>query len=183
MPWMLQCEKDTPGISQSCLQFQPFLWWQQSVTSVPRTSLNWSLWTQILPMNSWSDPRWTALWCVSEIWIATTSVIRNRTTDATGLQLDQPFNSRSHNDVIKWKHPPRYWPFVRGIHRSPVNSPHKGQWRGAFMLSLNCAWINRWVKKSWGWWFETLSRPLWRHCNALEEPWLGPNHKLRVVYK
>ena len=26
---------------------------------------------------------------------------------------------------------PRYWLFVRGIHRSPVNSPHKGQWRGA----------------------------------------------------
>ena len=24
---------------------------------------------------------------------------------------------------------PRYWPFVRGIHRSPVNSPHKDQWR------------------------------------------------------
>ena len=20
-------------------------------------------------------------------------------------------------------------------------------------------------KRSWGWWFETLSRPLWRHCN------------------
>ena len=30
-----------------------------------------------------------------------------------------------HDDVIKWKHFPRYWPFVRGIHRSPVNSPHK----------------------------------------------------------
>ena len=28
----------------------------------------------------------------------------------------------------------------------PVNSPHKGQWRGAFMFSLICAWINRWVK-------------------------------------
>ena len=39
----------------------------------------------------------------------------------------------------------RYWPFVRGIHRSPVNSPHKGQWRGALMLSLICAWINGWV--------------------------------------
>ena len=37
------------------------------------------------------------------------------------------------------------WPFVRGIHRSPVNSPHKGQWRGALMFSLICAWINRWV--------------------------------------
>ena len=26
-----------------------------------------------------------------------------------------------HDDVIKWKHFQRYWPFVRGIHRSPVN--------------------------------------------------------------
>ena len=51
----------------------------------------------------------------------------------------------SHDDVIKWKQLPRYWPFVRGIHRSPVNSPHKGQWRGALMLSLTCAWINGWV--------------------------------------
>ena len=30
-------------------------------------------------------------------------------------------------------------------HRSPVNSPHKSQWRGAFMFSLICAWINRLV--------------------------------------
>ena len=50
-----------------------------------------------------------------------------------------------HDGVIKWKHFPRYWPFVRGIHRSPVNSPHKGQWRGALMLSLIYAWINDWV--------------------------------------
>ena len=40
---------------------------------------------------------------------------------------------------------PRYWPFVRGIHRSPVNSSHKSQWRGALMLSLIYAWINGWV--------------------------------------
>ena len=33
----------------------------------------------------------------------------------------------AHNDVIKWKHFPRNWPFVRGIHRPPVNSPRKGQ--------------------------------------------------------
>ena len=32
-----------------------------------------------------------------------------------------------HDDVIKWKHFPRNWPFVREIHRSPVNFPHKGQ--------------------------------------------------------
>ena len=50
-----------------------------------------------------------------------------------------------HDNVIKWKHFPRYWPFVRGIHRSPVNSPHKGQWRGALVFSLICVWINGWV--------------------------------------
>ena len=33
----------------------------------------------------------------------------------------------------------------RGIHRSPVNSPHKGQWRRAMMFSLICAWINGWL--------------------------------------
>ena len=52
---------------------------------------------------------------------------------------------RGHDDVIKWKHFPRYWPFVRGIHRSPGNSPHKGQWRGALVFSLIGGWINGWV--------------------------------------
>ena len=50
-----------------------------------------------------------------------------------------------HDDVIKWKHFPRNWPFVRGIHWSPVNPPHKGQCRGALMFSLICVWINGWV--------------------------------------
>ena len=53
-----------------------------------------------------------------------------------------------HHDVIKWEHVPRYWQFLRGIHRSPVNSPHKGQWRGALMFSLICAWINGWLNNS-----------------------------------
>ena len=34
--------------------------------------------------------------------------------------------SIKHDDVIKWKYFPRYWSFVRGIHRWPMNSPHKG---------------------------------------------------------
>ena len=50
----------------------------------------------------------------------------------------------SHDDVIKWKHFLHYWPFVRGIHRSPVNSPHKGQWRESLMFTLICARINCW---------------------------------------
>ena len=48
-------------------------------------------------------------------------------------------------DVMKSKHFQRHWPFVRGIHRSPVNSPHKGQWRGALVISLMCAWTNGWI--------------------------------------
>ena len=50
----------------------------------------------------------------------------------------------SHDDIIKWKHFLRYWPFVWGIHRSPVNL-HKGQRLGALMFSLICAWLNGWV--------------------------------------
>ena len=69
--------------------------------------------------------------------------------------------------MIAWWHFPRYWSFVRGIHRSPMNSPHKGHWRGALMFSLISVWIYGWVKQSWGWWFETPLRSLWRHCNEV----------------
>ena len=50
-----------------------------------------------------------------------------------------------HDDVIKWKHFPHYWPFVWGIHQSRVNSPHKGQWRGTSMFSLIYSSTNDWV--------------------------------------
>ena len=45
----------------------------------------------------------------------------------------------SNGNIFRFTH------FVRGIHRSPVNFPHKGQWRGALMFSLICAWANGWV--------------------------------------
>ena len=74
----------------------------------------------------------------------------------------------SHDDVIKWKHFPDNWLFVRGIHRSPVNSPHKDQWRRALMFSLICAWIDSWVKNRKA---GDLRRPLWRHCNEYLTHW------------
>ena len=55
------------------------------------------------------------------------------------------WHDSSRDDVIKWKYFPRYWSFLRWIHRSLVNSPHKGKWRGALMFSLFCVWINGWV--------------------------------------
>ena len=80
--------------------------------------------------------------------------IFNRTTHTQincGTGCDGSSNSMQyipssfHDDVIKWKHFTCYWPFVRGIHRSPVNSPYKGQWRGALVFSLICAWMRSWV--------------------------------------
>ena len=40
---------------------------------------------------------------------------------------------------------PRYWSFVRGIHRSPVDSPHKGQSRVALIFSFMCAGKYGWA--------------------------------------
>ena len=80
--------------------------------------------------------------CGSNAW----SVQRIQLSDEFYWTEDQKYYTWLFcDDVIKWKHFPRYWPFVRGIHWSPVNSPHKGQWRGALMFSLICAWINHWV--------------------------------------
>ena len=69
----------------------------------------------------------------------------------------------AHDHISKWKYFPRYWPFVKGIHRWPVYSPHKGQWRVAlmFVLRLN----KRLSKHSRRRRFETPTPALWRHCN------------------
>ena len=64
----------------------------------------------------------------------------------------KPFTTGTFHSQVRSSshhHFPRYWPFVRGIHRSPVDSPHKGQWHGALM------WRRRW--------FETPSCSLWHH--------------------
>ena len=57
-------------------------------------------------------------------------------------------------DTKWWRHQmetfPCYWPFVRGIHRWPVDSSHKGPWRRALMFSFICAWMNGWVNNREG---------------------------------
>ena len=62
----------------------------------------------------------------------------------------------SYDDVIKWKHFPRY---------EPPQRPVKQSFDVFFDPRLN----KRLNKQSWGWWFETPSRPLWRHCNVVNE--------------
>ena len=53
-----------------------------------------------------------------------------------------------HDDVIKWKHFPRYWPFVREIHRGPGSFPHKGHWRRALMFFFDLDLNKRLSKQS-----------------------------------
>ena len=56
-----------------------------------------------------------------------------------------PLAANTHNGVIKWKHFPHYWPFVQGIHQSPVNFPHKVQRHGISMFLWSALWINGWI--------------------------------------
>ena len=67
-----------------------------------------------------------------------------------------------------------YWPFVQGIHRSPVNSPHKGQWRGALMFSLICTWINGWVNNR-------EAGDLGRHCAHYDITVMGHSFACDVI--
>ena len=76
-----------------------------------------------------------------------------------------------HDDVIKWKHFLHHWPFVRGIHWPPVNSPHKRPVTRSLDVFFDLSLNKRLSKQSWGWWFETQLRPLWRHCNVIYLWW------------
>ena len=123
--------------------------WQvskQSTRCYIRTENQWR--------KSWhhDSSRWELSWCqlcrhwqhyCLSLWqSALAPVTTNRDSAMTTYCI---YFCQAHDDVIKWKLFPRYWPFVWEIHRSPVNSPHKGQWRGALMFTLICARINGWV--------------------------------------
>ena len=96
----------------------------------------WSLTTpHSLHYVSYGDP----------LWVFVTKMHSYNWTTLYGILLILKICFSKDDDFIKWKHFLRYWPFVQGIHRSPVNSPHKGQWHGTLLFSLIRAWINVWV--------------------------------------
>ena len=72
-----------------------------------------------------------------------------------------------HDDVIKWKHFPRYWTlceeFISVTSEFPAQRPVTRSFDVFFDLRLN----KRLSKQSRCWWFEMPLRPLWRHCNEL----------------
>ena len=88
------------------------------------------------------------------------------------LRLPGDHDYTLHDNVIKWKHFPRYWPFVRGTHRSPVNSPHKGQWHGALIFFLICTWTNDWANNR-------DAGDLRRHCADYDVTTMHYHNKIR----
>ena len=78
-------------------------------------------------------------------------------------------NSGQHSSISWWRHQMETFSALlaiyAGIHRSPVISPHKGQWCGALMFS-DLRPNKQLSKQWWGWWFQTSSYPLWRHRNV-----------------
>ena len=75
-----------------------------------------------------------------------------------------------HDDVIKWDHFPRYWPFVlefTGPGEFPAQWPVTRSSDVFFDLRLNKL-LN---KQPQGWWFETPPWSLWRHCHGVANIW------------
>ena len=60
------------------------------------------------------------------ILIPDTLILTQCLVTSLDVQTTDICSFERHDDVVKWKHFPRYWPSVRGNHRLPVNSPHKG---------------------------------------------------------
>ena len=102
---------------------------------------------QVLPQLSFSETCEIRMWRLDANKVAT---IRKAVKIRECMVL--------HDDVIKWQHFPRYWPFVQ----RPVTR-NFGEF---FDLHLN-KWLS---KQSRGWWFETPSPPLWRDRNGLSGP-------------
>ena len=87
-----------------------------------------------------------------------------------------------HDDVIKWKHFPRNWPSVRGIHGWPMDSLTNGGDAESFGVFLDLRLNKRLSKQSIRRWCEKLSLSLWRHCNELIQLSRNFTHTYIYIY-
>ena len=84
-----------------------------------------------------------------------------------------------------WRHQMETIPALLAI--CAGNSPVSGEFPAqrpvtrSFDVFFDLRPNKRLRKQSCGWWFETLSRPLWRHCNVYQH-WLLTNYNTRTVF-
>ena len=72
----------------------------------------------------------------------------------------QPMMTSSNGNIF------RVTGHLRGEFTGPGEFPTQRPVTRSFDVFFDLRLNKRLSKQSWGWWFETLSRPLWRHCNA-----------------
>ena len=76
--------------------------------------------------------------------------------------------SKDHDDVIKWKHFPHYFLAIcAGNSLVTGEFPTQRPVTQSFDVFLDLRLNKLLSTQLWGWWFETLSRPVWRHSNVL----------------
>ena len=77
---------------------------------------------------------------------------------------------RAQKTTSWWRHQMKTFSMLLAI--CAGNSPIPGEFPAkrpvtrSFDVFFDLRLNKRLSKQSWGWWFETLSRPLWRHCNG-----------------
>ena len=95
------------------------------------------------------------------MWVNGENYVDPQTTSWEGIDKHKLMTNWSHGNIFRVT-----GPLCGGIQRSPRNSPHKVQWRGAlifFHLYLN----KQLSKQSRHWWFEYPTCSLWRNCNVM----------------
>ena len=146
-----RCQRCKFSIASEIARFVRLTWYTSGAdkTQVDPVLAPWTLLSGLWFMKNlsicpWNTQHWKRLAGSRNIQVKRDDLLfwsnnACRTSNKGDIYRIPVLHFSTHDDVIKWKHIPRYWPFVWGIHRSPVNSPHKGQYRGALMFSLICA--------------------------------------------
>ena len=143
--------KEAPGVTpikvnMGCGSCLLGYWRPSDTTGVGLPLRRWYVGSGIFTIEAVVDGRWKEAlpMCTENRWAivtkATPGILFMKTTPSY-LYIYFRFTWCRHQMETF----PRNWLFARRIHQSPVNSPHKSQWRGALTFSLIYAWINGWV--------------------------------------
>ena len=128
-----------------------------AVTKIPRRSFCFDSRPLLIPFSNLvvrADWKWRLVSGGSlfdKMWEVSYGVILQ---SWSGISLSHSNTNIYHDDVIKWKHIPRYWPFDI----SPVTGefPTQRPVTRSFDVFFSKLGLNeRLSKQSWGWWFET----------------------------